>query len=61
MKYAIIKDNKVINIIVADEQFIAEHYADAIELDETAGIGWTYIDGVFIAPEPLIVDETEVI
>lgn len=60
MNYAIIENDKVVNIIVADADFIAEHYPDAIEIDEIAGIGWSYIDGTFIAPEP-VVDETETI
>jgi hypothetical protein len=58
MRYAIIKNDIVINIIVADEQFIDEHYAGAINVDGVdCGIDWTHINGEFIAP--IVEDDSE--
>lgn len=60
MNWAILENNIVKNIIVADETFIATHYPDAILATEPCGVGWTFdgekfIDGVSIVkpnPEP---------
>jgi len=60
MNYAIIENGIVKNIIVATPEFVAEHYPDAVELNEMAGIGWAYVDGEFIAPTPVVVEETDV-
>lgn len=43
---AIIKDGIVINVIVADDSFPAPDGCILVET-ETAGPGWTYVDGVF--------------
>jgi hypothetical protein len=48
MEYAEIKDGVVVNVILADENFALEH--GLIQLQNNAGIGWTYADGVFTAP-----------
>jgi hypothetical protein len=48
MNYAIIENNLVVNTAVADAE-----YAESqgwVELTGGAGIGWSYIDGQFIAP-----------
>jgi hypothetical protein len=54
MKFAVIKNNLVENIIVADSKAIAEEVTSKTCIEYTdenpAGIGWAY-DGVnFIAP-----------
>ena len=58
-EYAIVKDNKVINIIVADKTFAeiyaAERKAEAIVNDGTAYIDGDVKDGKF---RPPIVEET---
>lgn len=49
MGYAIIQDNKVINIAVADESFAKEQ--GWIPLTEGVRIGWTYKNKKFFPPE----------
>lgn len=50
MRYAII-DNKVItNIIVANQDFIDANYPDAIECSDDVNIGHIYDKNKFIAP-----------
>lgn len=52
-RFAIIKDGKVANIAEAEADFAAtQGWIDV----GTAGIGWTYANGVFTAPpEPEVV------
>ena len=52
-KYAIIENNEVINVIVADAKFIKEAKIAAIECAEEVCSGWKFIDNEFIAPEPI--------
>lgn len=51
--YAQIENNIVINVIVADQEFIdiLPNSANYVLLTE-GGIGWAYVDGVFIEPPP---------
>lgn len=60
MRYALIKNGMVENIIIAEPDFIAaiaddwEHIEPLDTPEEQAlnvGIGWTYVAGVFAAPE----------
>jgi hypothetical protein len=57
--FAVIDNGKVINLIVAKSLKIAEEATGSTcaEYTETnlADIGWSYVDGVFIAP---VVNET---
>ena len=57
--FAVMNDNTVENIIVADTKEIAEQVTNKTCIEYTdenpAGIGWTYADGVFTAP---VVEET---
>ena len=46
-RYAIVEDNTIVNLIVADADFIAAHYPDAIECDAAVGVGDKYEDGEF--------------
>jgi hypothetical protein len=52
--FAIINDNIVEDVIVADTKEIAEEVIGRTCIEYTdenpAGIGWTYADGVFTAP-----------
>lgn len=65
MIYALIKDGKVVNTIVADAEFvtlISSQYDECIRIDElpeVPGIGWEYIDSVFTNPN-VIVEEPPV-
>jgi len=59
MRYAILENDQVVNIIEADAEFIETHDLNAVELDESIGIGWIYVDGSFIAPASIqVTDET---
>ena len=57
--FAVMNDNTVENIIVADTKEIAEQVTNKTCIEYTdenpAGIGYTYADGVFTAP---VVEET---
>ena len=49
MRYAIIEDGVVKNVVVADADFAAQQ--GWVECPE-AGPGWTYENGVFVAAPP---------
>lgn len=54
MKYAIIEDGVVVNVVVAEAEYAqSQGWVEC----QAAGPGWTYADGVFtkpvvVAPEP---------
>jgi hypothetical protein len=58
--FAVLSGNVVSNIIVATNKKNAELATNAECVEYTdenpAGIGWSYVDGVFVAP--VVVDET---
>lgn len=56
-KYAIIKNELVINVIEADEKFVIEHYPDAVEAPNEIGVGDKYIDEKFISNQSVIENE----
>jgi hypothetical protein len=68
MRYALVKNNKIVNIIEADQEFIdaiAPQWQHIEPLDTTyekqADIGWDCINGVIIKPQdPEPVEPTEV-
>ena len=49
--FAKLSGNIVINVIIADQEFV-NGLPDSQDYVETnyGGIGWTYVDGVFIEP-----------
>ena len=51
MIYAQIVDSIVVNVIVADADFVAQSDLDYVLLTD-GGIGWTYDGTNFIAPQP---------
>ena len=55
---ALIKDDEVVNIIVADDSYPYDDNYDAMinitEIDPRPGIGWSYVDEVFVPPEPVV-------
>jgi hypothetical protein len=60
--YAIIENNQVVNVIVADSLEVAQQTTNK-EVIETTGqpwIGWTRVDGQWINPVPEIIDVEEV-
>lgn len=52
MKYAHIKDNKVINVILWNGQSELSYADELVLLTDNAGIDWDYIDGQFIDNRP---------
>jgi hypothetical protein len=60
MNYAVIKNNKVVNVIVADNKEIAEEVTGLTCIDVTDG--WDYnngIDGDIFFPAPTVEEPTE--
>jgi len=52
-RFAVIENEVVVNCIVADDEFVAEFYPTAIEIDDVVPEpcpGWWYKDGQFICP-----------
>jgi hypothetical protein len=52
--YALIENEKVVNVILWDGQSEIYNSDDLIEVTNNAGIGWDYVDGKFTdnRPEP---------
>ena len=50
MKYAVVENQTVVNVVVSDPAFAQSQ--GWIEIFNNAGIGWSYIDGQFIEPPP---------
>lgn len=50
MAYAIIENDIVINVVEAQEEFALAN--GWVQLQGEAGIGWSYIDGVFVDNRP---------
>jgi len=51
MRYAIIQNNAVQNVAIADEAYAAQQ--GWIPCPDYAGPGWGYIDGTFTEPLPV--------
>jgi hypothetical protein len=41
-RFAVLEGENVINVIVADSDFIAQHYPAAIECADEVSVGWCY-------------------
>ena len=52
MNYAHIIDGRVVNVIVADADFVATQTDKTYVLCTRGGIGWTFDGTNFIAPQP---------
>lgn len=48
--YAIVENDKIINVVVADAKFMKAHFKDYFEITGSEGIGWTLVDGAWTAP-----------
>lgn len=46
--YAIIENETIVNVIVADAEFIAAHYPDAVVCAESFGVGDEHKKGKFV-------------
>jgi hypothetical protein len=58
--YAVVKDETIINVIVADDAETALTYGGGTEVLETTGapwIGWVRVDGEWIDPNVLETDD----
>lgn len=53
-KYAVIRDGKVVNVILWDgkTEYDPGEGVELVELPAGAGIGWSYVKGEFAAPPP---------
>ena len=56
-KYAVIENNKVTNIIEADNSFAEVYEKEIVLLEEEVGIGYDYIDGEFSYTESVITED----
>lgn len=52
-RYAIIENNLVVNVIVAEQDFIDAHYPNAVLANDAVSPGWNYVDNQFILPAPI--------
>lgn len=54
MKYAIVKDNKVVNVIRWDgeSRYTCPEGCELVKLQGKGGIGWDYIDRDFVDNRP---------
>jgi len=61
-RFAIIENDEVVNVIVADLVFIKESKIKATECSDEVSPGWKFVAKEFIAPEPNyapeVIDET---
>jgi hypothetical protein len=60
MIFAVIQNDKVINTIIADQNFVDTNYPDSIDItdvDPRPGIGWAYDGKKFI--KPVVVPEID--
>jgi len=53
MQYTLIKNNKVINVIEADEAFILANYDDHIAIEGNYPIGYLFQEGYLVPPTKL--------
>ncbi len=59
-RYAIIKNDTIENVIVADQEFILSNYPEAIECPDWVGVGDKYEDGEFSRVVVIVeIDEAE--
>lgn len=58
-RYAIVKDNLIVNVIVADKSFIDEFYPDAVLCADSVGVGDGYADGEFFSNSIAVVIEDD--
>ena len=50
-EYAVIENDTIVNVILADENFVSESNLRLEKLTK-GGIGWTLHNGIFIPPQP---------
>lgn len=58
MRYAIIENETIVNVIEADEDFVARYELAVLDENNEASVGGKYIDGKFLsAPFIVTVDD----
>jgi hypothetical protein len=57
MRYAIIENDKVVNIIEAEPEFIEAHNLNAVAYTDEASIGAIYKDGIFTPTNSVIMED----
>jgi hypothetical protein len=52
--YAVIEDGIVVNVVIADDEWVAEQTTELVEYSDEnpAFIGGDYVDGLFYRPQP---------
>ena len=58
-RWAIVENDLIINVIVADKDFIAANYSNAILCNENVGVGDGYADGEFFSNSIAVVIEED--
>lgn len=58
VKYAIIEDGVVINVILADQQFISNNLPEAIICPDEISVGDLFVDGEFTLNRIVVEEET---
>lgn len=58
-RYAIIKNDIIENVIVADQEFISANYPEAIECPDEFGVGDACINGEFSRVLNIVIDDAE--
>jgi hypothetical protein len=58
-RYAIVKDNLIVNLIVADKSLVDKFYPDAILCFDGVGVGDGYADGEFFSNSIAVVIEED--
>lgn len=53
LRFAIIENNEVVNVIVADVEFIKENKIFGFQCDDIVSPGWKFIDGKFVSSEDI--------
>ena len=61
MKYTIVQNNIVVNVIEADETFILANHDDDIVVEGEYRIGYLFVDGAFVPPTKIIVDVADIV
>lgn len=59
MKYAIVENDKVVNIIEAEPDFIKSQGLNGVAYTDQASIGATYKNGIFTSNDVIMEDVTE--
>lgn len=59
-RYAIVENGTIINVIAADEDFIADNFPNAILCPNQYGVGDSYVNKKFVSKAgPTKIDESE--